>query len=77
MKYMARFGPITDTKYPNVTVPEMQPKQTIEPSQEASSIVIGPVISGVLSGDIRTEIAGDIQPTIVPYAKKIMHAVEE
>lgn len=77
MKYIARFGPITDTKYPKVTVPEIHPKQTIEPSQEASSIVIGPEINGVLSGDIKTEIAGEIQPTIVPYAKKIIHAVKD
>lgn len=66
MKYMARFGPINTTKYPKVNVPKIDPAQMIEPSHEASSNVIGPVASGVFSGDISTESAGDSQPTIVP-----------
>lgn len=46
---MARFEPICDDMNENMNVPTIAPKEDMEEIHDSCSLVIGPVISGVVS----------------------------
>lgn len=51
---------------PVVNVPLIAPIELILPHQDTCEFVRAPVVNGVLSGFVKTPIAGDIHPSNVP-----------
>lgn len=62
------FRPILFAAKPKTIVPKIPPTVKIDPMIEASLLLIGPDLSGVLD-DFRSGIAALAQPVPKPYAK--------
>lgn len=67
------LAPINDVKYPKSIEPKNPPSGSIEPIHEISSLVNGPVISGV-SSEAKYGNAGDVHPTVHPNESDIKFA---
>lgn len=49
--------------------------ELILPHHDTCELVRGPVVRGVLSGFVKTPIAGDIHPSNVPWPRQIILAI--